>query len=81
MTRTDLIHVANFYRAIADLVACDACDLRTPGLASVDTINRWLDTPEEIALLKREYLEPLGGRFEGRSGDWLERFLPTVRFQ
>ena len=75
------VWVANFYRAIADIVALDARAQRSPGMASVATINQWLDTPEEIAHLKQDYLAPLATRFHGDSAAWMARLLDEVRFQ
>ena len=75
------VWVANFYRAIADIVALDARAQRSPGMASVATINQWLDTPEEIAHLKEDYLAPLAAQFQGDSAAWMARFLGEVRFQ
>ncbi|TQM94897.1 hypothetical protein [Roseinatronobacter monicus] len=75
------VWVANFYRAIADIVALDARAQRSPGMASVSTINQWLDTPEEIAHLKQDYLTPLAAQFQGDSAAWMARFLEEVRYR
>jgi len=75
------IFAANHYRAIADMAAED---FLTGGEAKRVTpweINSWLDTEDQIEVLRDKYLAPLAMLFEAQREEAFARWLTTVRYE
>ena len=74
------VFAASHLRAIADLAFDDARRGRGPGVATPETINGWLDTEEQVAELRSDYLAPLLNGLEGEARDRLADLLARVEY-
>ena len=74
------VFAANHLRAIADLAYDDARRGRGPGVTTPETINGWLDTEEQVAELRADYLAPLLDGLEGDARDRFIAFLARVEY-
>ena len=75
------VWVANHYRAIVDYAMIDMelgnCP-PLPMLVPAETINQWLDTPEQIELLVEEYLKPFRNQLDAQQKRTFDKWIPTV---
>lgn len=73
--------VANHYRAIADWGMLDMqagnCPPK-PMMTGACTINQWLDTPEQVEHLVKEYLRPLRTQLTPTQKAAFDQWIPTV---
>ncbi|KAI9129604.1 hypothetical protein [Acaryochloris sp. CCMEE 5410] len=74
------VYVANHYRAIADLAMLDLQKSRVPSIADNAAINGWLDSQEQVAHLKRDYLERLAIQLSGEPLRIFKQWIQTVKF-
>lgn len=75
------VYVANHYRAIADLAMLELKDGEYPQIATVDSINQWLDTDEQFNTLVQGYLIPLTSQLDENALTQYEQWLKTIKFQ
>ena len=73
------IHVANHFRAIADLSFYDCWKGRLPGVATAETVHQWLDTNDQVGHLISFYLEPLRDLLSGASCRQLDDLVAGIR--
>jgi hypothetical protein len=77
----EAIFAANHYRAIADMAAEDFLTGGEAKRVTPREINSWLDTEDQIEVLRDKYLAPLMPLFDPYQGEAFARWLITVRYQ
>lgn len=75
------IYIANHYRAIADIAARMIVKGLDERVLTNRTINAWLDTEEQVEMLCRDYLIPLGSMFSGDHAERFEAWLEGVFYE
>ncbi len=74
------VWVANHARAIADLAMGVVGCSRQPYIVTVNEINQWLDTREQVDELVHVYLEPLRQQKEGADLALYDEWLQTIHY-
>ena len=72
------VYVADHYRAIADLAMLELSIGRIPSIATPRAINSWLDTEDQIATLRNEYLAPLRDLLDGPGKEAFDGWMHKV---